>query len=172
MTAILMTETLEEIEMIQDNAERPQQVHKLLGEKTDGLEVGVQRWWNKFSLQVRAAEIYAGSRAWPDDVKVTILGDFLTGMAEAWYDDMNAQLQMLTFAQVGAELIKHFRTAMTDLQITTQMCTSRKKASETYQQFANRLLGMADLIKGGRAAEHNARLALQSFCAHAYPTTQ
>ncbi|KAG6944150.1 hypothetical protein JG688_00017237 [Phytophthora aleatoria] len=93
-------------------------------------------------------------------------------MAEAWYDDMNAQLQMLTFAQVGAELIKHFRTAMTDLQITTQMCTSRKKASETYQQFANRLLGMADLIKGGRAAEHNARLALQSFCAHAYPATQ
>jgi hypothetical protein len=144
-------------------------IEKFSGEKSGGLDAGAQRWWNKFARQLHAAEIYAGSRPWPNDVKITVLGDFLTGMAEAWYDDMGQQLHAMSFEDVGAALVRHFQTALTDLQITTPICTARKFATETYQEFANRLLGMADLVKNGRMASHNARLALQTFCARAYP---
>ncbi|OWZ07163.1 hypothetical protein PHMEG_00020481 [Phytophthora megakarya] len=116
--------------------------------------------------------MYTGSRPWPDDVKVAILGNYLGGVAEDWYDEKRSRLISMSFRDGGDALAKRFRTKRTDKQVMTEICNMKKKPAETYEQFANHIKRTAGLLKNGTRALHNARIVLQTFCERAYPAKQ
>lgn len=138
----------------------------------DGIDAGAERWWRKFSRQVNDGHMYTGSRPWPDEVKVAILGNYLGGMAEDWYDEERSSLISMSFQEVGDALVKRFRTKRTDKQVMTEICNMKKKPTEPYEQFANRIKRTASLLTDGARAPHNARIVLQTFCERAYPAKQ
>ncbi|KUF95789.1 hypothetical protein AM588_10008943 [Phytophthora nicotianae] len=62
-----------------------------------------------------------------------------------------------------------FRPTLTDQEITARIYSEGKRAAETYQEYADRLLMMADGLTGGLESVSNAQHALATFLRLAWP---
>ena len=134
----------------------------------DGFDSGVRQWWREFEAQVADAQMLDGHR-WTDGAKRSILSNSLTGDAAAWFRTLRNQRTDLTFELAGRLLIRQFKSQLPEEDLRQRLANETKRRSETYQEYSLRLLNMADSLPGGAADDSNARAALSSFIAHAYP---
>lgn len=125
-------------------------------------------WWLEFSEQVEDAQLLAG-QAWPEPVKKAVLMQFLTGMARRWYREWRRNSPNETFERCGQALVREFRPNLLHADIADKLRTERKRWDETYREYADRLMQMADALEGGSRLASNARQALVSFARNAYP---
>ncbi|OWZ08462.1 hypothetical protein PHMEG_00018994 [Phytophthora megakarya] len=129
---------------------------------------GVRDWWDQFSDQVDDAQILAGQE-WSEVAKKSVLSIFLTDTARRWLKTYRADNPAATFTDTGNALVAKFRPNLTDQEITARIYSEGKHASETYQEYANRLLRMADGLSGGITNIANAHHALGTFLRLAWP---
>eukprot|EP00644_Phytophthora_capsici_P011364 jgi/Phyca11/118991/e_gw1.37.242.1 len=129
---------------------------------------GVRDWWEQFADQVEDAQILAGQE-WTESVKKSALSVFLTGSARRWLRSYRKERPTATFEEAGTALIDRFRPNLTDQEITARIYSEGKRASETYQEYADRLLQMSDGLTGGIGSAANVQHALGTFLRLAWP---
>lgn len=129
---------------------------------------GVRDWWEQFADQVEDAQVLAG-QDWTENVKKSALSIFLTGSARRWLRSYRKEHPNATFEEAGDALVARFRPNLTDQEITARIYTEGKRASETYQEYADRLLQMADGLTGGISNGANVQHALGTFLRLAWP---
>ncbi|KAG1683840.1 hypothetical protein DVH05_026695 [Phytophthora capsici] len=129
---------------------------------------GVRDWWEQFADQVEDAQVLAG-REWSESAKKAALSIFLTGSARRWLKNYRAALPNSTFEEAGNALVAKFRPNLTDQEITARIYSAGKRASETYQEYADRLMHMADGLTGGVTQTANAHHALGTFLRLSWP---
>ncbi|KAJ0398171.1 hypothetical protein P43SY_000540 [Pythium insidiosum] len=108
-------------------------------------------------------------QTWDDDVKKAVFKMHLTGMARRWYRDWRAANPSTTYEDDAAALEHEFRPVLLGVDVADRIKKERKKWNETYREYADRLLQMADALEGGKAVPANARHALVAFVRNAYP---
>jgi hypothetical protein len=134
----------------------------------DDFDAGARRWWNRFSEQVVGAQQLEG-RQWTEGQKLAILRSSLTGDAADWFSEYQEREDAASLEQAGKELVNRFRSCLREQDIRAAIMVAAKKRSETYSEYANRLLGMVDALPGGTAIDMNVRAALATFIDKAYP---
>jgi hypothetical protein len=125
-------------------------------------------WWSEFAEQVEDAQLLA-AQDWSEAVKKAVLSQFLTGMAKRWFRAWRQSFPDETFASCGAALVKEFRPNLLHADIAEKIRVERKRWDETYREFADRLMQMADALDGGCQLASNSRQALVAFTRNAYP---
>ncbi|KAJ0392079.1 hypothetical protein P43SY_011925 [Pythium insidiosum] len=118
--------------------------------------------------QMEVAQVLAG-QTWSDDAKKAVFKTHLTGMARRWYSGWCAENPAATYANSADALIWEFRPMLLGVDVAERIKKERKRWNETYREFADRLLQMADALEGGKALTANARHALIAFVRNAYP---
>ncbi|OWZ12353.1 hypothetical protein PHMEG_00014510 [Phytophthora megakarya] len=96
-------------------------------------------------------------------VKKSALSIFLTGSARRWLRTYRVDHPNASFEETGEALVCKFRPNLTDQEITARIYTEGKRAIETYQEYADRLLQMADGLTGGFTNAANVQHALGMF---------
>ncbi|GMF31351.1 unnamed protein product [Phytophthora fragariaefolia] len=76
---------------------------------------------------------------------------------------------LASFEETGNALVAKFRPNLTDQEITARIYSEGKRATETYQEYADRLLQMAGGLTGGVANTANVQHALGTFLRLAWP---
>jgi hypothetical protein len=109
------------------------------------------------------------AETWPDDSKKAVLGQFLSGGAALWFMELTKANPSITYAECGEALIETYRPRITDPEIMSRIREEYKRASETYREFANRLITMANATRGGMDNDAVGLQALSTFIAKAYP---
>ncbi|POM69816.1 Hypothetical protein PHPALM_13868 [Phytophthora palmivora] len=71
--------------------------------------------------------------------------------------------------ETGDALVAKFRPNLTDPEITTRIYSEGKSATETYQEYVDRFLQMADGLTGGVDNAANVQHALGTFLRLAWP---
>jgi hypothetical protein len=133
------------------------------GSVKDGqFDSGVRDWWDQFADQIEYAQILAGQH-WSDSVKTAALSLFLTGMARRWLKRHTTITPNTTFDEIGASLISKFKSNLSDQEITQKIYNETKRPTETYREYADRLLQMVGALEGGTLRPANARHALSTF---------
>ncbi|KAE8975974.1 hypothetical protein PF011_g24245 [Phytophthora fragariae] len=94
---------------------------------------------------------------------------FVTGMARRWLKDWRAANPGATYADMGDALVHEFRPVLLGVDVVNKIKNEKKKWNETYREFSNRLLQMADALEGGKSEPANSRHALVAFVRNAYP---
>ncbi|KAE8979885.1 hypothetical protein PR002_g24293 [Phytophthora rubi] len=94
---------------------------------------------------------------------------YLTGMARRWHRDWRAANPAASYSDGANALMHEFRPILLGVDIAERIKKERKRWNETYREFADRLLQMADALEGGKAVPANARHALVAFVRNAYP---
>lgn len=136
--------------------------------KSGEFDSNVKDWWEELRDQVQDAQLLA-NQTWSDDVKKSVLKLFLTGMARRWFRRWRSDHANASFEQAGSALVAAFRVRLTDQEITQRVYSEKKRWSETYREYADRLLVMTDTLEGGNSFAFNARHALNTFIRLAYP---
>ncbi|OWZ18205.1 hypothetical protein PHMEG_0007753 [Phytophthora megakarya] len=77
-----------------------------------------------------------------DCAKKSALSIFLTGSARRWLKTYRVENPSATFEATGSALVAKFRPNLTDQEITARIYSEGKRAAETYQEYADRLLQM------------------------------
>ncbi|KAF4138654.1 hypothetical protein GN958_ATG12159 [Phytophthora infestans] len=121
-----------------------------------------------FADQVEDAQVLAGQE-WTESVKKSALSVFLTGSARRWLRSYRKEHPAATFEEAGVALIDRFRLNLTDQEITARIYSEGKRASETYQEYADRLLQMSDGLTGGIGNAASVQHALGTFLRLAWP---
>jgi hypothetical protein len=134
----------------------------------DDFDAGARRWWNEFTDQVEGAQHLEG-RQWTEDQKLTILQSSLTGDAANWFREYKGRQDITSLEQAGKQLVKRFRSQLREQDIRAAIAVAGKRRSETYSEYADRLLSMVDALPGGTAIDMNVRAALSTFVDRAYP---
>ncbi|OWZ11130.1 hypothetical protein PHMEG_00015899 [Phytophthora megakarya] len=129
---------------------------------------GVRDWWDQFADQVDDAQILVGQE-WSEAAKKSVLSIFLSDTVRRWLKIFRTGHPTATFEDTGNALVKKFRPNLTDQEITARIYSEGKRASETYQEYADRLLRMADGLSGGITNVANAQHALGTFLRLAWP---
>lgn len=127
-----------------------------------GYNSGSATWWRVFSSQLDCAEMFSGNE-WSDEVKKRVLQVYLSDMAFSWCMDYNEQYPNASFAEMGAALVYEFRPRITPQGLTRLLMERRKESSETYREYANELIKMAEALPRGFANPENLRHALCTF---------
>ncbi|OWY98040.1 hypothetical protein PHMEG_00031297, partial [Phytophthora megakarya] len=102
-------------------------------------------------------------------VKKTVFKMHLTGMARRWYCDWRAANAAASYSDGVNALIFEFRPVLLVVDIAERIKKERKRWKETYREFADLFLQMADALEGGKTVPANARHALVAFVRSAYP---
>uniref|UniRef100_H3H4W9 CCHC-type domain-containing protein n=2 Tax=Phytophthora ramorum TaxID=164328 RepID=H3H4W9_PHYRM len=118
--------------------------------------------------QIDDAQALAG-RVWSEDVKKAVFKMYLTGMARRWYRDWRTANPAASYSDGANALMYEFRPVLLGVDIAERIKKERKRWNETYREFADRLLQMADALEGGKTVPANARHALVAFVRNAYP---
>ncbi|KAI9999226.1 hypothetical protein PInf_004046 [Phytophthora infestans] len=126
---------------------------------------GVRDWWEQFADQVEDAQILAGQE-WSENAKKAALSIFLTDSARRWLKTYRVAFPSATCEEA---VVAKFRPNLTDREITARIYSEVKRASETYQEYADRLVQMADGLTGGVTQSSNAHHALGTFLRLAWP---
>lgn len=129
---------------------------------------GVRDWWDQFSDQVDDAQVLA-AQEWSEAAKKSVLSIFLTDTARRWLKTYRAKHPAATFEDTGRALVAKFCPNLMDQEITARIYAEKKHASETYQEYADRLLLMADALTGGNASSANTQHTLGTFLRLAWP---
>jgi hypothetical protein len=120
--------------------------------------------------QIEDAQTLAG-QSWSDEVKKAILKPCLTGSALKWFRDWLAANPAASFDNSWDALVHEHRPILLGMDVASRIRSERKRWSETYREFADRLLQTADALEGGKSFAANARHALVAFVRNAYPNT-
>ncbi|KAE9275669.1 hypothetical protein PF008_g29298 [Phytophthora fragariae] len=128
----------------------------------------VRGWWGEFSKQLLQAQVMSNCR-WSKLQCKGVFESSLTGDAREWFNSFRTYHPSVSLAECGHALIEEFKNPLSEQEIMRLLITERKRPSETYRQFADRLLNMADSLPGGVGMSANARHALHTFVQHAYP---
>ncbi|KAJ0391864.1 hypothetical protein P43SY_004478 [Pythium insidiosum] len=131
-------------------------------------DTGARDWWEEFEEQVADAQAFAHQR-WSDAIKKAAMKLFLIGMASKWYRRWRKDNPAATFEEAGDALQTEFRPCLLGVDIADKIKNEKKRWSETYREYADRLLRMADAMEGGNDIASNARHALVAFARNAYP---
>ncbi|KAF4039427.1 hypothetical protein GN244_ATG08433 [Phytophthora infestans] len=108
----------------------------------------VQDWWELFADQDEDAQILA---------------------ARTWLKTYRAAFPSATFEEAGNALEAKFRPNLTDQEISARIYSEDKRASETYQAYADRLVQMAGGLTGGVTQSSNAHHVLGTFLRLTWP---
>ncbi|KAI9982359.1 hypothetical protein PInf_008291 [Phytophthora infestans] len=117
-----------------------------------GGEEGTEKRTDKIDLRNVKSETFSG--AVPP-------GAYDSGVRDWW--------EQLADQEAGNALVAKFRPNLTDQEITARIYSEGKRASETYQEYADRLVQMADGVTGGVTQSSNAHHALGTFLRLAWP---
>ncbi|GMF30608.1 unnamed protein product [Phytophthora fragariaefolia] len=109
---------------------------------------GGREWWEQFADQLEDAQVHAGQE-WSSTVKKSALSIILTGSARRWLQTFRAEHPLASFEETGNALVAKFRPNLMDQEITARIYSEGIRAAETYQEYADRLLQMADGLTGG-----------------------
>lgn len=134
---------------------------------TGTFDAGVRRWWRKFQDQLADAQILDGHR-WNDLQCRSIFAASLSGDAADWYSEVRATVPNLTLEVAGRMLVDRFKSKLPEQELLRRIMDEPKIRQETYQQYSQRLLNMADSLPGGLAVDSNARCAMHTFVRLAY----
>ncbi|KAG6611214.1 Zea mays Retrotransposon Opie-2 [Phytophthora cinnamomi] len=118
--------------------------------------------------QMDDAQALAG-QVWSEDVKKAVFKMHLTGMARRWYRDWRAANPAASYSDGANALTYEFRPVLLGVDIAERIKKEWKGWNETYREYADRLLQMADALEGGKTVPANARHALVAFVRNAYP---
>jgi hypothetical protein len=108
-------------------------------------------------------------QVWSDEKKITILGQFLAGMASDWFDELTDRNPGVDYHECCKELVNEFKPTLTDPEISKRIQDEHKRPSKTYREFASRLTGMANAMEGGMDELANGRIVLDTFLKNAWP---
>ncbi|GMF50302.1 unnamed protein product [Phytophthora fragariaefolia] len=131
-------------------------------------DVKAREFRDELDEQIVDAQVLAG-QSWSDEAKKTVLKTFLTGMTRRWCREWCRANPAASYADAGDALVHNFRPVLLGVDIADRIKNERKRWNETYREFADRLLQMADALEGGKTQRANARCALVAFVRNAYP---
>lgn len=80
-----------------------------------------------------------------------------------WYSEVRATVPNLTLDIAGIMLVDRFNPKLSEQELLRRITGEPKIPQETYQQYFQRLLNIADLLPGGVAIEANARCVMHTF---------
>ncbi|POM67908.1 Hypothetical protein PHPALM_15996, partial [Phytophthora palmivora] len=135
---------------------------------TGNFDAKAREFCEELDEQIDDAQALAG-QVWSEDVKKAVFKMYLTGMARRWYRDWRAANPAASYSDGANALMYEFRPVLLGVDIAERIKKERKRWNETYREFADRLLQMADALEGGKAVPANARHALVAFVRNAYP---
>jgi hypothetical protein len=144
-------------------------VAKFDGTVSDGnFDAKARDFVEELKEQLEDAQTLA-DQVWTNEVKKAVLNMFLTGMALRRFRDWRRSNPVATFEDSCDGLVHEFRPHLLGVDVADKMKQERKRWSETYREFADRLLQMADALECGKTVPGNARHALLAFVRNAYP---
>ncbi|RLN95730.1 hypothetical protein BBJ28_00023160 [Nothophytophthora sp. Chile5] len=129
---------------------------------------GVRTWWRRFSHQLLLAQAMAGRR-WTPLQQKGVFESSLSEDADEWFQAFKFQRPNASLRKCGSALVQQFKCDLSEQEILITLIKEPKRASETYRQYAYRLIAIADALPGGTARRSNTRQALQTFVKRAYP---
>ncbi|EGZ11651.1 hypothetical protein PHYSODRAFT_517965, partial [Phytophthora sojae] len=100
---------------------------------------------------------------WSDVRCRSIFAASLTGNAVDRYSELRMMHSDLTLLRAGSRLIEKYKSKLPEQELMSRIMLEPKRRHEPCQEYAQRLLNMADSLPGGLAVEANARQAIHSF---------
>ncbi|KAE8905632.1 hypothetical protein PF003_g10637 [Phytophthora fragariae] len=121
-----------------------------------------------FRSQLIGAQLRDGHR-WSDAVQCSILLTCLSDEAADVFNELWQATPGLTVDQGLASLTEKYSTKIGEAAIRDRIRQATRRADESYESYAQRLLTMADALPGSRCIETNAIAALEAFISTASP---
>lgn len=134
----------------------------------NGFDTGASEWWADFQEEVRAGQILAGQR-WSDRAKKLLLSSFLDELARRWYKRFRERLPAATFKETGDALVHHFRPQLAYQDLMRKLIDEPRRSHESFREYADRLISLAENLEGGISVKANQRAALTTFVRRAWP---
>ncbi|KAE9005092.1 hypothetical protein PR002_g16863 [Phytophthora rubi] len=132
-----------------------------------GFDSGVHAFRKRFLKELVTVQLLDGHR-FTEQQCLALFILCLDGDASVYMNNVQLRQPDLTLDQAGALLGNRFSSMLPTSTILDIIRASTKGATETYQQFAARLLGMAEALPGGTEVETNASVVLETFVEKAY----
>ncbi|KAE9345049.1 hypothetical protein PF008_g8942 [Phytophthora fragariae] len=115
-----------------------------------------------FRSQLIGAQLRDGHR-WSDAVQCSILLTCLSDEAADVFNELWQATPGLTVDQGLASLTEKYSTKIGEAAIRDRIRQATRRADESYESYAQRLLTLADALPGSRCIETNAIAALEAF---------
>lgn len=106
---------------------------------------------------------------WTEPAKVSIMLNLLAEDPAAWLDRLWRDTRALTVKQACKRLREKYAFKISEEAIRDLIRSAVRKASESYEAYAQRLQTMANALLGGIETETNAAAALAAFVRMANP---
>ncbi|KAE9306881.1 hypothetical protein PR003_g21139 [Phytophthora rubi] len=132
-----------------------------------GFDSGVHAFRKRFLKELVTVQLLDGHR-FTEQQCLALFILCLDGDASVYMNNVQLRQPDLTLDQAGALLVNRFSSMLPTSTILDIICASTKGATETYQQFAVRLLDMAEALPGGTEVETNGSVVLETFVEKAH----